>query len=78
MSLIRRSILLIVAFAVFGMPGVVQADFAAYSAEVLADSPVVYLHLDESSGTLAADASGNGNTGTFTGGFSLDAFARCS
>ena len=72
MSLIRRSIMLIVAFAVFGMPAVARADFAAYSAEVLADSPVVYLHLDETSGTLAADASGNGNTGTFTGGFSLD------
>lgn len=36
-----------------------------YSAEVLADSPVAYLRLGEASGTTAADASGNANTGTY-------------
>lgn len=37
-----------------------------YSAEVLADSPTVYLKLDEVSGTSFADSSGNGNTATGT------------
>lgn len=37
-----------------------------YSSVVLADSPVVYNRLGESSGTSAADASGNGNTGTYS------------
>lgn len=31
----------------------------SYSSEVLADSPLVYLELDEASGTTAADSSGN-------------------
>lgn len=38
-----------------------------YSTTVLADSPVIYYHLDETSGTTYADASGNGNTGTAFG-----------
>lgn len=36
----------------------------AYVAAVLADSPLVYLRLDEASGTSCADASGNSRTGT--------------
>lgn len=44
-----------------------------YSAEVLADSPLVYWRLGESSGTVAADASGNGHTGTYTNGVALGA-----
>lgn len=39
----------------------------SYSAEVLADSPLVYWRLGEASGTSAADASGNGRTGTYSG-----------
>lgn len=39
----------------------------AYSASVLADAPAGYWRLDESSGTTAADASGNAVTGTYTG-----------
>lgn len=37
-----------------------------YSTAVLADSPVVYYRLDESSGATANDISGNGNNGTYT------------
>lgn len=36
----------------------------SYSSVVLADAPVIYLKLDETSGTTAADSSGNGNNGT--------------
>jgi len=37
-----------------------------YSTAVLADSPVVYYRLDESSGTTANDSSGNGNNAIYT------------
>lgn len=40
---------------------------ATYAAAVLADSPVVFYELDEASGTIAADSSGNSNTGTYDG-----------
>lgn len=39
----------------------------AYADEVLADSPLVYWRLGESSGTSAVDASGNGRHGTYAG-----------
>lgn len=39
----------------------------SYATEILADSPYLYWHLDEPSGTNAADASGNSRTGTYTG-----------
>lgn len=38
-----------------------------YSAEVLADSPLGYWRLGETSGTTAADSSGNGHAGTIVG-----------
>lgn len=38
-----------------------------YSGVVLADSPLIYLKLDEITGTTYADSSGNGRTGTATG-----------
>ena len=44
-----------------------------YADEVLADSPVVYLKLDETSGTTAVDSSGNGNDFTYGSGVSLAA-----
>lgn len=44
-----------------------------YSAEVLADSPLVYWRLGESSGTTATDASGNGRSGTYTTPLTLSA-----
>lgn len=40
----------------------------SYSAEVLADSPLAYYRLGESSGTTLVDSSGNGRNGTFAGG----------
>src|SRR5690348_7032901 len=40
----------------------------SYSAEVLADSPLAYWKLDETSGTSAADSSGNSRTATYGGG----------
>lgn len=39
----------------------------AYRDQVLADSPLGYWRLNEASGTNAADSSGNGNAGTYTG-----------
>ena len=42
-----------------------------YSAEILADNPYLYWRLGEPSGTTAADASGNGRTGTYQGGPTL-------
>jgi uncharacterized repeat protein (TIGR01451 family) len=44
-----------------------------YSAQVLADSPLGYWRLDETSGTVAADSSGNGRNGTIDAGVTLGA-----
>ena len=38
-----------------------------YAAEVLADSPLAYWRMEETSGTTMADSSDNGRGGTFTG-----------
>jgi hypothetical protein len=43
-----------------------------YQATILADNPVAYYPLDETSGTAAADASTNANNGTYTSGFTLN------
>jgi len=40
---------------------------STYSNTVLADAPVAYYRLDESSGTTATDSSGNGNNATYSG-----------
>lgn len=40
---------------------------AIYDAAILSDSPLGYWPLNELSGTSAADATGNGHTGTYTG-----------
>jgi hypothetical protein len=45
---------------------------SAYSQLVLADRPVGYWRLNETSGTTAADSSGNGHDGTYNGGFTLN------
>lgn len=50
----------------------------AYSDIVLADSPVGYWQLQETSGTNAADSSGNGNNGTYTNGVTLNQSATGS
>lgn len=44
-----------------------------YATRVAAGSPAAYWRLGESSGASAADASGNGNTGTYTGTVTLGA-----
>jgi hypothetical protein len=38
----------------------------AYNAQVLADAPLIYWKLEETSGTAFADSSGNGRNGTFS------------
>jgi len=43
----------------------------AYSDEVIADAPLAYWRLDETSGTTANDAIGS-NHGTYTGGYTLN------
>jgi RHS repeat-associated protein len=42
-----------------------------YATVVMADTPSAYWRLGESSGTAATDSSGNGRTGTYSGGFTL-------
>lgn len=44
---------------------------ATYSSEVLADSPAQYLKLDETSGSTAADSSGNGRDAGYFGSVTL-------
>ena len=44
---------------------------SGYAASVLANQPVLYWRLGESSGAAAADASGHGNTGSYLGGATL-------
>jgi RHS repeat-associated protein len=46
---------------------------SSYSSVVMADSPVAYWRFGESSGTTAADATGNGNTATYNAGVKLGA-----
>ena len=43
----------------------------AYSDEVLADSPLAYWRLGESSGTTIGDSSGNSRSGTYAGTYTL-------
>lgn len=51
--------------------GVLAAD--PYASTVLADHPLGYWRLGESSGTTALDSSGNGHNGTYVGGVTLGA-----
>jgi hypothetical protein len=44
-----------------------RASGIAYDAQVLADSPLQYLKLNQPSGTAMADSSGNSRTGTLSG-----------
>jgi RHS repeat-associated protein len=66
-----------IALLVFGLLPVLQpvvtAEAAGYSATIQADSPAVYYRLGESSGSSAADASGNNRTGTYAGTVTLGA-----
>ena len=51
----------------------VNATATSYDQAVLADSPAAYWRLGESSGSSAADSSGNGNGGTYQNGPTLRA-----
>jgi Concanavalin A-like lectin/glucanases superfamily/Bacterial Ig domain len=51
----------------------ITINATSYDQAVLADSPAAYWRLGESSGTAAADASGNANGGSYTGGVTLGA-----
>jgi hypothetical protein len=44
---------------------------ASHAATVLTHSPVLFLRLGEASGTTAADSSGSGNAGTYSGTYAL-------
>jgi len=44
-----------------------------YAGAVLADSPLEYYRLGDSGGTVAADSSGNGQAGTYSGSYTLGA-----
>ena len=46
-------------------------DPTSYAASVLADGPLAYWRLGESSGTIVADATGNGYDATYSGSVSL-------
>jgi hypothetical protein len=47
--------------------------WAGYRDTVLGDSPAAYWRFNESSGTSAADETGNGNTGSYENGVTLQA-----
>jgi hypothetical protein len=49
-----------------------EAWAGPYSSAVLADSPFAYWRLDETSGSVAVDASGNGRNGAYVGTPALD------
>jgi hypothetical protein len=53
--------------------GALDAPTSTYAAAVLLDAPLGYWRLGESSGTVAHDASGHGNDGTYTGAVVLGA-----
>lgn len=48
-----------------------SSSAGTYASTVLADGPVFYWRLNELTGTTAADATGNGHTGTYTSGVTL-------
>jgi RHS repeat-associated protein len=49
-------------------PALTPARASHYEQLVLGESPLAYLRLDETSGTSAADSSGNGHSGTYANG----------
>ena len=54
-------------------PDVIDPDAAkSYASTILADRPVGYWRLGESSGLVARDSSGNGFDGAYQGGVTLD------
>lgn len=49
------------------MTMLMQPGFTAYDTSVLSDSPYAYYKLDETTGSIASDTSGNGRNGTYAG-----------
>lgn len=54
-----------------GPPQPWRSNVGAYRREVLRDRPAVYWPLSDLSGVGAVDQSGNGRTGTYSGGYTL-------
>src|SRR2546430_16501003 len=72
----RRALLLLVIGAALSgcggaSTGATPTTPPSYRASVLADHPVAYWRLDEETGTVLVDASGNGNDGTYAGAVTL-------
>jgi len=53
--------------------GVSAGMVASYRDAVMADLPLAYLRLDETSGTTAADETGNGHIGSYSGSYTQGA-----
>ncbi len=49
----------------------ISFQIRSYPADVTAQNPILYWRFEETSGTVAADSSGNGNTGTYSGTINL-------
>jgi hypothetical protein len=62
---------LLFALALVAAPA--SAPAGPYYTAVIADSPLGYWRLNETSGTVAVDSSGNGRDGTYNGGVTLAA-----
>ena len=54
-------------------PMTVAASGQSYASTVLADTPLAYYRLDETSGTTAADSSGHGSNATYSSGITYSA-----
>src|SRR5213593_2714324 len=71
----RALVLLVIGAALSGCGGASTAATPttppSYRASVLADHPVAYWRLNEATGAVMADASGNGNDGTYAGAVTL-------
>src|SRR2546430_14521726 len=72
---VRKELLLLAVAAVLsGCGNATVASSAAaktYTATVLADHPVAYWRMDETTGSTMADASGNANHGRYVGIYTL-------
>ena len=66
--LLRALVVSLVVFILLGLPSAARADISSYL--------LLCYHFDEASGTSAADASGNGSTGTLTSGAAFDPSGR--
>jgi hypothetical protein len=70
-SIAVKTIFTIAALMLLTLSSTVQAANTTYRNAILADNPLAYWELDETSGTNAADSSGNGFDGTYTAPYTL-------